>query len=157
MDRAPKTSAGKPRKDNVKVRNFWKINEATAKQLKDKTYPVLRAVKPDRVIKLPVLFWNHNHDEKFRDVTAFTPDLANGLLLGKTFLMPKPFALRIKPEDPNSAWLFEREAGKQFPKEYAPRYVDDWFPFHTKHGEVHCSSFIVREPKSGKPYWWQKP
>jgi len=145
-----------PGKSNKWVRAFWKVNDATAKHVEKGIYPRLQTFKPISLVRVPVLFWNDALNDKFKKVTAFTPNLANGVLLNDTFLMPKPFVLRLDATDPDSAWLFERETNRRFPAAYTTKYTDDYFSCHIWESEVHCASFVIRKPKTGGPYWWVK-
>ena len=123
---------------------------------------------------LPVLF-----DEVDGKATAITPDLVNGASYGGVLIAPEPF-LREHPqaggpaeedananfrldvgEDQNDDQMlntyrdpFKVWSDMEMPASASIVYIDDWFLYHLREGEVHCSSNELREiPTSAE--WWE--
>ncbi|MFN0168397.1 MAG: protein-arginine deiminase family protein [Bryobacteraceae bacterium] len=150
FDTAPTDSAGNVRTDNRKVREFWEQNRMAGDQIRTRILPGIRKLAPAGIIELPVLFHTLSLSDRRTGSAAFTPNLVNGHLFGRTFLMPKPFVVTTPSGD-----LFE-ESARAALSGFSPRFVDDYFMFHNFQGDVHCALNLILEPPGEGPYWWQR-
>ncbi len=150
FDTSATDAAGKVRRDNRKVREFWEQNRMAADQLRSRILPVIRTLAPGGIIELPVLFHTLSLSDRRTGLAAFTPNLVNGHLFGRTFLMPKPFAASSASGD-----LFE-EAARAALSGLSARFVDDYFMFHNYQGDVHCALNLILEPPVEGPQWWER-
>jgi hypothetical protein len=158
FDRGERDSAGRLRTDNSKVREFWRQNALAGQNLQEKILPKLKELAPAGIIELPVLF----HESALPGVgvgsAAFTPNLVNGHVFGKTFLMPKAF---VSPRGVGNANepapdLFEDAAARALSAGgLALQFVDNYFLFHNSLGEVHCALNLILEPPIERPHWWE--
>jgi protein-arginine deiminase len=96
------------------------------------------------IIRVPVLFTERLYpEEKFpRGSGAFSPTLVNLSVVGKTLIMPDPFIP-----------IFKHHLD-QVLRDHGVRtvWIDNWWAYHGRDGEVHCGSNERRIPFSRK--WW---
>lgn len=156
LDRGERDASGQVRTDNSTIRWFWRANRHANKQIEDKVVPELERLAPSELIRLPVFFREHLDLDRGSVSLPFTPNMVNGQLFGKVFLMPKPFVL------PPSSTSSSGEARDPFERAVAEalegleaRFVDDYFMFHNFTGEVHCAVNVILEPTNTGPYWWE--
>jgi hypothetical protein len=82
-----------------------------------------------------------------RSAVAFTPGMANVQPInGKLY-----FARQFSPEDALGNDLFEEATSAQLT---GALFVDDWDLYHRLDGEVHCGSYVKRNPAG--PNWWTR-
>jgi len=141
------------------VQHLWQVNESAADQL-DANLATLQELQPATEVALPVLFWNKdNTDNLNKDGTSFTVNLVNGHLLNGTFIAPQSFVLSLDREG-GVRDLFAEEARARL-EEGAPETsyteANDWYIFHLRLGEVHCTMSILRLPDPAiDPPWWDE-
>jgi len=148
------------------VGHLWEVNASAAERL-DANIAALQELQPATVIRVPVLFWNERKagleidesggKEPIRDGTAFTVNLVNGHLFDDTFIAPQSFVLSLDREG-GARDLFA-EATRSRLQEAAPGIAyaeaNDWYFFHLRDGEVHCTAAILRLPDPAiDPPWW---
>jgi hypothetical protein len=150
-----------------KVREFWQQNASAAGFIAKVIRPEVNklVVEPSEVssdsgrlsqnpiLELPVLFHQEESSVAW-GLTAFTPNLVNGHLVGDTFLMSKAFALRTNfGQD-----VFEQAARQMLAQAgLNARFADSYFLFHNLFGEIHCGPNLILEPPRSHPSWWKWP
>jgi hypothetical protein len=139
---------------NARIRRFWAENAKAADAIRNNVIPQLQSLGVTRLVELPVLFYEVSSEQFGSGSTAFTPNLVNGHLLGKTFVMPKPFVMKRRHAG-GAIDLFEAAAASAL-GELGVEFVDDYFLFHNAYGEVHCAVNVMREAPLSGPYWWQR-
>ncbi|KAH8889075.1 hypothetical protein GQ53DRAFT_690836 [Thozetella sp. PMI_491] len=124
-------------------------------------------IQPEDVIKIPVLFKDLNLDASgfttradglpshtdtvMSDehlVVAFSPAAINGVVIGKTYLCPKPWGPVVDGKDALETAV--RDAYAQAGMELV--MVEDFLSHHVGLGEVHCGSNTLRETNV---VWWE--
>ncbi|XP_069098605.1 protein-arginine deiminase type-3-like [Pleurodeles waltl] len=96
------------------------------------------------IIDIPALFKLGNN----LLASAFFPDMVNMLVLGKHLGIPKPFGPIIGGKcciEEEVRYLLE-------PLGLECNFIDDFYPYHRHHGEVHCGTNVRRKPFTFK--WW---
>ena len=155
FDRDEVASDGRRRADNGKVQDFWRQNAAVESILQETILPRLQELTPARIVELPVLFHERVAVNLENGSAAFTPNLVNGHLFGNTFLMPKPFVLPGVAGETGRG-LFEDAASRALAEAgVTAAYVDNYFLFHNRLGEVHCAANVLLQPPDQGPYWWE--
>ncbi|WP_150275269.1 protein-arginine deiminase family protein [Paenibacillus tepidiphilus] len=97
------------------------------------------------VIEIPVLF--HPRSVADNRTEAYFPDMVNHLVIGNTSLVPKPYGPVIDGVDE-----FERSFRKALPGRDI-RFIDDWYSYHQKSGEIHCGTNVRRKPFEHMKWW----
>ena len=72
----------------------------------------------------------------------------NMLVLGKHLGIPKPFG----PIIDDRCCLEEKVRSLLEPLGLRCTFIDDFYAYHLRHGEVHCGTNVRRRPFSFK--WW---
>ncbi|XP_030888761.1 protein-arginine deiminase type-4 isoform X2 [Leptonychotes weddellii] len=86
-------------------------------------------------------------DKKLREHNSYVE--VNMLVLGKHLGIPKPFG----PIIDGQCCLEEKVRSLLEPLGLHCTFIDDFTPYHTLHGEVHCGTNVRRQPFSFK--WWR--
>lgn len=97
------------------------------------------------IIQIPVLF--HERKNGAKRSMAFFPDMVNHLVIGNASIVPKPYGPMINGID-----VFE-EAFRHALPERKVYFIDDWYSYHEKLGEVHCGTNVRRKPFSDRKWW----
>lgn len=103
-------------------------------------------------------FQRSEEEEEYRDgaagcarlpLTWAPPSLqVNMLVLGKYLGIPKPFGPIIN----GRCCLEEKVRSLLEPLGLHCTFIDDFFSYHVRHGDVHCGTNVRRQPFSFK--WW---
>ncbi|NXW58548.1 PADI1 deiminase, partial [Eurystomus gularis] len=96
------------------------------------------------IIDIPQLF----HGNVANGAEAFFPDMVNMLVLGRHLGIPKPFG----PPVGGQCCLEERVRALLEPLGLTCTFIDDFYSYHVRSGEVHCGTNVRRKPFSFK--WW---
>jgi protein-arginine deiminase len=105
-----------------------------------------------RFVSVPVIFVGTPENfEEGRSAVAFTPNLANFQVAGGRHLFPRQWG----PKGPDGRDVFEDATRQALAGEgIDATFVDDWFTYHRRDGDVHCGTLVQREPWP-EP-WWTK-
>ncbi|XP_017361073.2 protein-arginine deiminase type-4 [Cebus imitator] len=95
------------------------------------------------IIDIPQLF----KVKEFK-AEAFFPNMVNMLVLGKYLGIPKPFGPIIN----GRCCLEEKVRSLLEPLGLHCTFINDFYTYHIRHGEVHCGTNVRRKPFSFK--WW---
>src|SRR5262249_45314550 len=99
-------------------------------------------------IKVPVLYTGTRTGfATGRSAVAFTPGAANMYPLGDSIYVPRQYG----PRNGKGVDIFEASILNHLPN---AAFVDDWTPYHTLDGEVHCGAIAMREFPALD--WWSK-
>ncbi|KAM9035844.1 protein-arginine deiminase type-4 [Sarcophilus harrisii] len=101
------------------------------------------------IVDIPQLFhleWNSKNELKAK---ALFPDMVNMLVLGKHLGIPKPFGPIINGQ----CCLEEKIRALLEPLGLECTFIDDFFQYHLKSGDVHCGTNVRRKPFPFK--WWK--
>jgi hypothetical protein len=113
------------------------------------------SLRPDQIIRVPVLFYANRVGGAIKKAFAMTPDATNFQVFDNHLLVPKPFAAR------NAAGVdvFEKEIRDKLQTSVGltasgltVHFIDDW-GIHVGHGETHCSTNGLRLAPT-TPEWW---
>uniref|UniRef100_A0A5F7ZP80 Peptidyl arginine deiminase 4 n=1 Tax=Macaca mulatta TaxID=9544 RepID=A0A5F7ZP80_MACMU len=96
------------------------------------------------IIDIPQLF----KLKEFSKAEAFFPNMVNMLVLGKHLGIPKPFGPIIN----GRCCLEEKVRSLLEPLGLHCTFINDFYTYHIRHGEVHCGTNVRRKPFSFK--WW---
>nr|XP_024648978.1 protein-arginine deiminase type-4 [Macaca nemestrina] len=96
------------------------------------------------IIDIPQLF----KLKEFSKAEAFFPNMVNMLVLGKHLGIPKPFGPIIN----GRCCLEEKVRSLLEPLGLQCTFINDFYTYHIRHGEVHCGTNVRRKPFSFK--WW---
>jgi protein-arginine deiminase len=103
---------------------------------------------PDsQIIRVPT-FYERDPEDGF--LGSAIPATVNGVPLKPgVFAAPRPHGPIIDGHDP-----FQAEIEKRFAKHgVRVRWVEDWYYAHLLLGEVHCTSNVLRDPSTARPWW----
>lgn len=100
------------------------------------------------IVDIPQLFKLHSDPSGTLKAEAFFPNMVNMLVLGKYLGIPKPFGPIIN----GRCCLEEKVRSLLEPLGLHCTFIDDFYTYHLRHGEVHCGTNVRREPFSFK--WW---
>uniref|UniRef100_A0A8C0A3H5 Protein-arginine deiminase n=1 Tax=Bos mutus grunniens TaxID=30521 RepID=A0A8C0A3H5_BOSMU len=95
------------------------------------------------IVDIPQLFKMER-----RKAVAFFPDLVNMLVLGQHLGIPKPFGPVIN----GRCCLEEKVRSLLEPLGLHCTFLDDYYAYHVRQGNVHCGTNVRRQPFSFK--WW---
>ncbi|RVE72900.1 hypothetical protein OJAV_G00044770 [Oryzias javanicus] len=98
------------------------------------------------IIDLPILF--HLEPEEGFRAGALYPDMVNMIVLGKNLGIPKPFGPKVNGRCALEAEMSSLMGGLGL----NCTFIDDFYSYHKKLGEVHCGSNVRRKPFHFK--WW---
>lgn len=88
---------------------------------------------------------------------ALTADMPN-MFVGNTQLyIPKPYGPWIATGNNAGYDLFEKyldDEIKKFNTNLTCNFIDDWYDYHARKGEIHCGTNEVREPSPADLKWW---
>ncbi|VTJ50690.1 Hypothetical predicted protein [Marmota monax] len=100
------------------------------------------------IVDMPQLFRLVKNSRGIPKAEAFFPNMVNMLVLGKHLGIPKPFGPLI-----NGRCCLEEEVRALLePLGLHCTFIDDFYTYHVRHGEVHCGTNVRRQPFSFK--WW---
>ncbi len=98
------------------------------------------------IVRVPVLFSNPLNMGR---LIAMTPNAANGLTLGSTYVAPRQHTVRDARGD-----LFERDIARSLAAiGVRTAFVEDWDFAHIGAGEIHCVTNALRDPLAASPWW----
>ncbi|XP_027698616.1 protein-arginine deiminase type-4 isoform X2 [Vombatus ursinus] len=101
------------------------------------------------IIDIPQLFYlKMQVSTKALKAEALFPDMVNMLVLGKYLGIPKPFGPIINGQ----CCLEEKVQALLEPLGLKCIFIDDYFSYHLRSGEVHCGTNVRRKPFPFK--WW---
>ncbi|XP_040501780.1 protein-arginine deiminase type-4 isoform X3 [Ursus maritimus] len=100
------------------------------------------------IIDIPQLFKLHEEVSGILKAEAYFPNMVNMLVLGKHLGIPKPFGPVINGQ----CCLEEKVRSLLEPLGLHCTFIDDFYAYHVRHGEVHCGTNVRRQPFSFK--WW---
>ncbi|XP_012381402.2 protein-arginine deiminase type-4 isoform X1 [Dasypus novemcinctus] len=100
------------------------------------------------ILDIPQLFKLVEKSSNSLKAEAFFPDMVNMLVLGKHLGIPKPFG----PIIDGRCCLEEKVRSLLEPLGLRCTFIDDFYDYHVKQGEVHCGTNVRRKPFSFK--WW---
>lgn len=104
------------------------------------------AIADAEIIEIPVLFRESFFKEQPGRYEAWTTNMVNSLLVGRTLIVPDPHGPLIAGRD-----LFLQAVRERLePAGCAVVPVDNFFPYHRWAGEVHCGTNATRHPPSGR-------
>jgi hypothetical protein len=104
-------------------------------------------LKDSDIIDVPVLYLT---DDPLRGMLdALTAGIVNMLVLNKTCIPPKPFGPEVGGKD-----LFEEDMKTKLEAlGLTVKFLDDWYEYHIRNGEVHCGTNTLRAKV--KVDWWE--
>lgn len=98
------------------------------------------------ILGIPSLFWKLGTPGR---AVAHMPNMVNALVVGTHVIASDPFGPVIGGVD-----AFQQPVRDALePLGLTVDFVDDWSPYHTGLGEVHCGTNAVRAPHAAP--WWQ--
>ncbi|EFB22316.1 hypothetical protein PANDA_013304, partial [Ailuropoda melanoleuca] len=100
------------------------------------------------IIDIPQLFKLQEEVSGILKAEAYFPNMVNMLVLGKHLGIPKPFGPVINGQ----CCLEEKVRSLLEPLGLHCTFIDDFYAYHVRHGEVHCGTNVRRQPFSFK--WW---
>ncbi|EHB14743.1 Protein-arginine deiminase type-4 [Heterocephalus glaber] len=100
------------------------------------------------IIDIPQLFKLIGNSRGALKAEAFFPNMVNMLVLGKHVGIPKPFGPIIS----GRCCLEEKVRSLLQPLGLHCTFIDDYYSYHMRHGEVHCGTNVRRKPFTFK--WW---
>ncbi|XP_007523783.2 protein-arginine deiminase type-4 isoform X2 [Erinaceus europaeus] len=100
------------------------------------------------IVDIPQLFKLQEDSRGLLKAEAFFPNMVNMLVLGRHLGIPKPFGPVIN----GRCCLEERVCSLLEPLGLHCTFIDDFFAYHVRHGEVHCGTNVRRQPFPFK--WW---
>ncbi|KAM5160432.1 protein-arginine deiminase type-4-like [Callospermophilus lateralis] len=100
------------------------------------------------IVDMPQLFRLVKNSRGTPKAEAFFPNMVNMLVLGKHLGIPKPFGPLIN----GRCCLEEQVRALLEPLGLHCTFIDDFYTYHVRHGEVHCGTNVRRKPFSFK--WW---
>ena len=144
---------------------FLATNEYAQKYINQNVNLLLRElpINKNDVLRVPALFQDmtykwpvapdgipgrlHDAIPGEKQLQAQFPHALNGLVLGRTYIAPKPWGPRVSGMDvyEEAIRAVYRGAGMDV------RFVDDYMSHHVRGGEVHCGTNTLRE----MPKWWR--
>ncbi|MCR9219727.1 MAG: protein-arginine deiminase domain-containing protein [Alphaproteobacteria bacterium] len=130
----------------------------------DRIVPVLQQLEdaiglaPEDVISVPVVFYPTN--AQHTEFGALTADIVNMLVVNGHVITPYAYGPQRDDED---SCRFERDFRTKMEAEnLTVHFINDWTPYHSKHGEVHCGTNTLRLPnpmndwlESAAARWWE--
>jgi protein-arginine deiminase len=104
-------------------------------------------LREEDIKEVPVLFANEKKLTPTWAALALTPGMVNLSSMGPYTMMARPFLSEFQSyvED-----LLVKEIGQK-----PPLWINDWDLYHTKEGEVHCGSNMLRQPFGKDRKWWK--
>ncbi|XP_042807918.1 protein-arginine deiminase type-4-like [Panthera leo] len=100
------------------------------------------------IVDIPQLFKLQDDLQGRLKAEAYFPNMVNMLVLGKHLGIPKPFG----PIIDDRCCLEEKVRSLLEPLGLRCTFIDDFYAYHLRHGEVHCGTNVRRRPFSFK--WW---
>lgn len=100
------------------------------------------------IVDIPQLFRLVGSHEGQLKAVAFFPNMVNMLVLGKHLGIPKPYGPIIN----GRCCLEEKARALLEPLGLHCTFIDDFYSYHIRHGEVHCGTNVRRQPFTFK--WW---
>ncbi|KAM8959932.1 protein-arginine deiminase type-4 isoform 2-T2 [Lycaon pictus] len=100
------------------------------------------------IVDIPQLFKLQEENSGILKAEAYFPNMVNMLVLGKHLGIPKPFGPIINGQ----CCLEEKVRSLLEPLGLHCTFIDDFYAYHVRHGEVHCGTNVRRQPFSFK--WW---
>uniref|UniRef100_A0A8C0MR70 protein-arginine deiminase n=1 Tax=Canis lupus familiaris TaxID=9615 RepID=A0A8C0MR70_CANLF len=100
------------------------------------------------IVDIPQLFKLQEENSGILKAEAYFPNMVNMLVLGKHLGIPKPFGPIINGQ----CCLEEKVRSLLEPLGLHCTFIDDFYTYHVRHGEVHCGTNVRRQPFSFK--WW---
>ncbi|ELK10466.1 protein-arginine deiminase type-4 [Pteropus alecto] len=100
------------------------------------------------IVDIPQLFKLHSDSTGTLKAEAFFPNMVNMLVLGKYLGIPKPFGPIVN----GRCCLEEKVRSLLEPLGLHCTFIDDFYSYHLRHGEVHCGTNVRRQPFPFK--WW---
>jgi protein-arginine deiminase len=94
------------------------------------------------ILEVPVLF-GYISSDSYKGAIALNPGMVNLNSMSLYSLLPEPFLAAFKAP----VQLLCSGIGQQ------PLWIDDWYIYHIRIGEVHCGSNSRRAPFTAK--WWE--
>ncbi|XP_027821462.2 protein-arginine deiminase type-4 isoform X2 [Ovis aries] len=100
------------------------------------------------IVDIPQLFKLIKDSRGTPKAEAFFPNMVNMLVLGRHLGIPKPFGPVI-----NGRCCLEEEVRSLLePLGLRCTFLDDYYAYHVRQGDVHCGTNVRRQPFSFK--WW---
>ncbi|XP_036350284.2 protein-arginine deiminase type-4 isoform X1 [Ochotona princeps] len=104
------------------------------------------------IVDVPQLFrLVGSHGGQLKAV-AFFPNMVNMLVLGKHLGIPKPYGPIVN----GRCCLEEKARALLEPLGLHCTFIDDFYSYHIRHGEVHCGTNVRRRPFTFK-WWYMEP
>ncbi|KAM9736875.1 protein-arginine deiminase type-4 [Dama dama] len=100
------------------------------------------------IVDIPQLFKLIKDSRGTAKAEAFFPNMVNMLVLGKHLGIPKPFGPVIN----GRCCLEEKVRSLLEPLGLHCAFIDDYYAYHVRQGNVHCGTNVRREPFPFK--WW---
>ncbi|XP_039085005.1 protein-arginine deiminase type-4 [Hyaena hyaena] len=100
------------------------------------------------IVDIPQLFKLQDDLRGNLKAEAYFPNMVNMLVLGEHLGIPKPFGPIIN----GRCCLEEKVRSLLEPLGLHCTFIDDFYAYHVRHGEVHCGTNVRRQPFSFK--WW---
>ncbi|MBM4386401.1 MAG: protein-arginine deiminase, partial [Deltaproteobacteria bacterium] len=114
----------------------------TREQLKNEL-----GLSEDDIVDIPCLFKKEGTYDKY--AIALMPNMINSLIIGQHVIAPDPYGPIIGGKDRFKEALKERLE----PLGQTVHFIDDWYPYHTWLGEIHCATNSKRLPDDAA--WWK--
>jgi protein-arginine deiminase len=141
---------------NLKMKLFWEINLNVFQTYMDENREILKRelnLDDSDFIDIPVLFEVKSRRPIARTSTIF-PNMVNHLVIVKEnhetlHLVPKPFGPVIDGKCAFEKAFEDTILGQHQDPEI--RFIDDWYPYFTQKGDIHCATNAVRIPPQRPP------
>ncbi|WP_108811915.1 protein-arginine deiminase family protein [Sphingorhabdus sp. Alg231-15] len=135
-------------------KEFWKANEVFQGYMDDNVAILQKelGLAEADIVEIPVCFQDLRDDQNnLRRTLAFFPDMVNHLVHKDLSIVPKPYGPII-----DGKCAFE-EAFEDALPDRRMIFIDDWYSYHEKSGEVHCGTNALRKPFAVSKWWKLKP
>ena len=130
---------------------FWEANLNVYQEYMNLNRAILEkhlGVDPEQIIPIPSLFKVKSGHTGLERTSAYFPSMVNHLVIGRTSIVAKPYGPVI-----NGKCQFERAFEEALP-ERDTEFINDWFSYHVRGGEIHCATNALRAPDFPTK-WWQ--
>lgn len=101
------------------------------------------------IIEVPVIF---RPEGAMTEAGALTADMVNMLVVNDECIVPKPFGPVVAGQDRFELYLTQGINNANGALNV--HYVNDWYTYHVKQGEIHCGTNTLRRPAPANLNAW---
>lgn len=143
----------------LQIRNFnLNVLQPQIDAIRNQLVHEIGLTVPVDVIEVPVVFVPDN--AAMTKASALTADMVNMVVMNNDLIIPKPFGPVTAGVDAFEDYL--RIEIFQANPALVAHFVDDWYPYHARLGEIHCGTNTHRKPvnlanwlASESAEWWR--